>query len=308
MTGTRLAATETDTANASWQSLAFRTGDGLRLHARCYRARGSTRRPALCLAGLTRNARDFHVLASALSTGPEARDVYAVDMRGRGGSDHDSDHRNYTILVEMSDVQDFMTTFGLHDVALIGTSRGGLIAMGLAALQPTRIGAVVLNDIGPVIDKDGLARIAAYVGKTPTPASWEEAGAMCEKACRASFQGISDVEWIAVARQWFNEVDGRPAPGYDPDIAKVFNAAKSGIPELWPQFDALRRVPCLTLRGALSDLLTDETLSRMAARHPDFEAYTVPRQGHAPLLRDEESIAVISRFLARSDGRVSVHA
>ena len=290
-----------DPPDTNWQPLPFRTSDGLNLHARHYAAENSNRRDVLCLAGLTRNARDFHVLASALASGHDARNVYAIDMRGRGGSDFDPNYRNYAILVEMFDVQDFMTTYGLHGVALIGTSRGGLIGMGLAASQPTRIGAVVLNDIGPVIDRDGLLRISGYVGKTPTPASWDEAAKMCKKACLETFPDVSDREWLAVARQWFNEAGGRPAAGYDPEIAKVFNETKDGIPELWPQFTALAKFPCLTIRGALSDLLTATTLTQMADRHPDFASHVVPGQGHAPLLRDRETISVIEAFLRRTD-------
>src|SRR5690606_914696 len=120
---------------------------------------GSRLRPVLCLAGLTRNSRDFHDIAMALSSGENARDVYALDCRGRGRSQHDPDWRNYSIPVEVLDVQDLITLRGLEKTAIIGTSRGGLISMALAAAQPTIIGAVVLNDIGPVIERDGLTRI-----------------------------------------------------------------------------------------------------------------------------------------------------
>ncbi|MEM7776701.1 MAG: alpha/beta hydrolase [Pseudomonadota bacterium] len=290
-----------DTTTASWLPIHMTTQDGLRLSGRHYPAPRSSRRAVVCLAGLTRNVRDFDVVAAALSSGPHARDVYCLDMRGRGGSDHDTDWRNYTVLVEMFDVQDFMTVFGLHDVALIGTSRGGLIGMGLAATQPTRLGAIVLNDIGPVIEPSGLARISGYVGQTPVPATWNEAVALCRKLAGPDFPDVGDAEWAAVARQWFNEENGHPAVSYDPDLAKSFLESKSGIPDLWPLFGALKRVPCLTLRGALSDLFSEATLDAMAQKHPRFRSHTVPQQGHAPLLRDPETIEVISTFLVSAD-------
>lgn len=286
-----------------WQSLRMTTQDGLTLHARYYPASGSHRRTAVCLAGLTRNARDFSVIAPALASGPDARDVYCLDMRGRGESDRDPDWRNYSILVEIFDVQDFMTARGLHDVALIGTSRGGFIGMGLAATQPSRLGAVVLNDVGPVIDKAGLSRIAGYVGRTPTPGSWQEAADQCKRLAGRDFPEIGDDEWLEIARQWFDETsDGRPASGYDPAIAKTFADLAKGIPELWPQFEALKRYPVLTLRGELSDLLTESTVAKMAERHPKFRSHTVPKQGHAPLLRDDATIGAIKSFLSEHDG------
>lgn len=291
-------------AAAEWHPLSFTSRDGTKIAGRHYRlaatAKGQ-RRPVLCLAGLTRNSRDFDVLAAALNSGPDAREVYTLDMRGRGASDWDRDWRNYSILVEAGDVQDFMTIQGLWDVALVGTSRGGLIAMVLGAMQPTRLGAVVLNDIGPVIERESLARIASYLGARKTPGDWETAGRACQKLGAASFPDLVHDDWVRLARQWFNEQDGRPAPGYDPALAKTFADVKDGIPPLWPQFESLKRIACLTIRGALSDLLTDETVREMARRHPRFSSHTVPRQGHAPLLEDDETIGVIKDFLARSD-------
>ena len=160
----------------TWTDIHFTSRDGLRLYARHYPVPGSQRRPVVCLAGLTRNCRDFHDLASALARADDwGRDVYTIDCRGRGRSQYDTDWKNYSILVELNDVLDFMTMRGLSRAAMVGTSRGGLIAMLMAALRPNALGAVVLNDIGPVIERDGLSRIVAYVGRVPLPADWEEA-------------------------------------------------------------------------------------------------------------------------------------
>ena len=147
------------TAGEAFEDIYYTSRDGLRLHARRYPASGGTgrhARPALCLPGLTRNGRDFHDLAVALSKRSHTpRTVYTIDYRGRGLSDFDPDWRNYALQTEMLDVIDFITLRGLHDAALIGTSRGGLITMLLASTQPTAIGAAVLNDIGPVIEHEG---------------------------------------------------------------------------------------------------------------------------------------------------------
>ncbi len=285
-----------------WRDIFITARDGLSLYGRHYPAPGSTRRPVVCLAGLTRNSRDFDVLAAALSgQGPGAREVYTFDCRGRGRSDHAANWKDYAIPVEMLDVQDFMASQQLHGAAIVGTSRGGLIAMVMAAAQPSLIGAVVLTDIGPVIEHAGLARIAGYVGKTPTPRNWDDAARQVAIANREMFPDVQDAEWAEVARQFFNDENGRPIAGYDPKIARSFSLADGAIPKLWPQFMALKRVPCLVIRGALSDLLSTETVAEMQRRHPNCQAITVDAQGHAPLLRDAPTTSAIRDFLAQAD-------
>ena len=285
----------------AWTDITFTARDGLRLYARHYPAPGSRLRPVLCLAGLTRNSRDFHDIAMALSSGENARDVYALDCRGRGRSQHDPDWRNYSIPVEMLDVQDLITLRGLEKTAIIGTSRGGLISMALAAAQPTIIGAVVLNDIGPVIERDGLTRIAGYVGNTPLPTSWEDAARTVADLNRNAFPAVAEDQWLEIARQWFNEAGGHPEPGYDPNLAKSFSMTDGPVPPLWPQFGALAAAPLLVIRGENSDILSAATVQQMRARHPRCASLTVPGQGHAPLLKDAETISAIAGFLADVD-------
>ena len=291
-----------------WQDILFSSHDGLRLYARHYPAPRSRLRPVLCLPGLTRNSRDFHDIAMALSTGETARDVYALDYRGRGRSQYDRDWRNYTVAVEMLDVQDLIVLLGLEKPTIIGTSRGGLIAMALAASRPGAIGAVVLNDIGPVIERDGLTRIAGYVGNTPLPSNWDDAARLVAELNRRAFPAVPEDQWAEVARQWFNDDKGYPAPGYDPALAKAFSATNGPIPALWPQFSALSHVPLLILRGEHSDILSETTVKEMCARHPRCTAVTVAGQGHAPLLKDAQTISAIGRFLADVDaGRPIAH-
>jgi len=288
------------------RSVYFSVRDGVRLHAACYEAPASSRSPVLCLAGLTRNGRDFHDLALALSSGPEARTVWTLDSRGRGLSDSDSKWSNYSILVEAHDVIDFAAMAGIQRVTIIGTSRGGLLAMVIAAIQPSIVGAVVLNDIGPVIERDGLMRIGGYVGRVPLPSTWTEAAKIVEEMSRKQFPAVPKAEWEGVARAWWNEKDGRPAPGFDPAIAKSVAAMGTKIPALWPQFLALSNVPVLVIRGEMSDILSAKTQAEMMRRHPGCAAITVPGQGHAPLLKDQPTQGAISKFIAAHEQRESI--
>jgi pimeloyl-ACP methyl ester carboxylesterase len=285
----------------TWRDIHFSARDGLRLYARHYPTPRSPRRPVLCLAGLSRNSRDFHHLASVLASGDAARDVYALDSRGRGLSERDRDWRNYSVLVELNDALDFLTMKEINGATVIGTSRGGLIAMMMAVLRPNAIGAAVLNDIGPVIEPVGLARIVAYVGRMPVPADWDEATRVVYEMNRRQFPIVPMEDWAEQARAWFNDDNGLPALGYDPNIAKAVSVSEGPIPELWPQFGALAHVPVLAIRGEHSDILGAKTLEGMRARHPRLDVFIVRGQGHAPLLRDGPSISAIQTFLQRCD-------
>lgn len=289
----------------TYRDIYFTSRDGLRLHGRHYPAMfrdGTERRPLLCLAGLTRNGRDFHVFAENIARRADApRDVYTFDYRGRGFSESDPEWQNYTVPLEMLDVLDFMTVTGLSQPAIIGTSRGGLIAMVMAAAQPRSVGPVVLNDIGPIIEQKGLGRISAYVGRIPLPGSWKEAGALTHDMGRRAFPGVSAEEWVEIAKQLFNEHKGRPAPGYDAALSNALSVLDGPIPKLWPQFEALKRVPVLVLRGENSDILSAATVEEMGRRHPALSSFVVRGQGHAPLLRDAETIDVVARFLVATE-------
>jgi pimeloyl-ACP methyl ester carboxylesterase len=287
-----------------WRDIYYASFDDLRLHVRHYPVADSTARPAVCLPGLTRNGRDFHYLASYLSHHPQRpRDVYCIDYRGRGGSDYDRDWHNYTPYVELIDTLDFMTLQDVHRAAIIGTSRGGIIAMMMAALRPTAMGAVVLNDVGPVIETTGLARIMGYVGRTKVPRSWEDAALLLRETNERAFPAIESWQWEEIARAVFNERDGRPAQSYDRRLARALRAINLGrpTPDLWPQFIALGQFPALVVRGANSDLLSAETLEAMVERHPNLRTLTVPGQGHAPVLNEPETVEAIGSFLAAND-------
>jgi pimeloyl-ACP methyl ester carboxylesterase len=175
--------------------------------------------------------------------------------------------------------------------------------MVLAAAQPSLLGAVVLNDIGPVIEAQGLARIAGYVGRVPLPKNWPDAARIVGDLMHRDFPQLSSDDFDAIARQLFNEKNGKPISGYDPKLARCLSVLDGPIPKLWPQFEAMKRIPVLVLRGANSDLLSEATVEEMRQRHPHVSSYTVPDQGHAPLLRDEPTIAAVAAFFAETDSR-----
>lgn len=292
----------------NWEDVTFTSRDGLTLYARHYAPPEPIGRPVLCLAGLTRNSRDFHELATFLSSHPSRpREVWCPDYRGRGRSDYDPDWRNYSPLIELLDVLDLMAIADLYQTAIVGTSRGGIIAMLMAVIRPAAMSALVLNDIGPVIETAGLARIMGYAGKIPVPADWEEATHLVRSMNRRFFPNLTDDEWRKLARQWFSEDNGRPAPAYDAKIANALSEIDitQKLPEMWPQFEALAHIPVMILRGEASDLLSAKTVEEMARRHSRLTAVTIHAQGHAPLLNDRFSMGVIADFLRSADSTIS---
>jgi len=293
-----------DTTDRNWNDIRFTANNGLTLYARHYGQPNPGARPVICLPGLTRNSADFHDLASFLADHPTCpREVYCPDYRGRGQSDYDPQWRNYSPLIELLDLLDLMTIKGLEHAAFIGTSRGGIISMLVAALRPNAIGALVLNDIGPEIETAGLARIMGYAGKVPLPSNWEEATELVRSMNKRFFPNLTDQEWAEMARQLFAEKNGRPAPAYDAKLADALSEIdiSQKIPTMWTQFEALKRFPVLVLRGEHSDILSASTVSRMEASHPRLASITVHAQGHAPLLKDRFTIGIIADFLRETD-------
>jgi pimeloyl-ACP methyl ester carboxylesterase len=287
-----------------WRDIYYASFDDLKLYVRHYPAPEAKLRPIICLPGLTRNSKDFQTLAIYLSKHPEKpRNVYCFDYRGRGRSQYDRSWRNYTPFIELLDVLDFLTVRGLHKVGIVGTSRGGIIAMLMAALRPTAMGPVVLNDIGPVIETRGFARILGYVGRVPAPKTWPDAVTQLREMNERAFPDVNDAQWEEIARDVFDEHRGRPARAYDRRLSRALGTIdlSRAVPDLWPQFIALGQVPVFVLRGANSDLLSPDTLEAMIERHPNLRVLTVPDQGHAPLLKEPETVEAIGAFFAAND-------
>jgi pimeloyl-ACP methyl ester carboxylesterase len=270
--------------------------DGLQLYYRDYDGAEAGPTPVLCLAGLTRNTRDFDDIAAHLA---QTRRVIAADMRGRGRSAYDPKWENYSIPVEAGDVLAILMALGLPKVIILGTSRGGLLATVLAAMKPDVLGGVILNDVGPEIEPRGIARIASYVGVAVTPPeTWDDAMARAKQINGDMFD-MPDSEWMRMTRATYREEGGRPVLDYDMKIGDATRAslAQPQAFDPWMLFGAFAKIPLLVVRGANSDLLSAETVSKMHAIKPDMKSVNVPGRGHAPLLNEPEAVAAIDAFL-----------
>lgn len=270
----------------------FLSKDGLTLH---YEDAGDGP-PVLCLAGLTRNSADFQFLLPFL---PDYR-VIRPDYRGRGQSDHADDFMTYSIAQEAQDAITLLDHLGLDRVTLIGTSRGGLIAMLLAHMAPERLSGVILNDIGPEVTPVGIERIMDYVGKEPNAPDLDTAATTLRAVNADAFPGVSFDRWRVQAEMMFYEkTGGGLGLRYDPRLrdALVGQAGAGPAPDLWALFDALAKLPLTAIRGANSDLLSVETFAKMQERAPGMHTTTVPDRGHVPFLDEAEALAAIHTHL-----------
>ncbi|MEW9837572.1 alpha/beta fold hydrolase, partial [Mesorhizobium marinum] len=247
------------TADSGFTDLYYSATDGLKLHAAVYGEGLRHTTPVVCLPGLSRNARDFHELALYLSRREERpRKVVVFDYRGRGLSAYDRAWKNYNVVVEADDVVAGLVAAGVEEGHFIGTSRGGLIIHRLGSVRPTAIRSVVLNDIGPAIEGEGLAQIRSYLEQAPKPRDMAEAVAIQKAAHGAAFPALSDADWTRFADAIYREQKGRPVADFDPALLKVvkgFDLDKP-IPVIWHLFEALRGMPMLVVRGGNSKLLS----------------------------------------------------
>ena len=251
--------------------------------------------PILCLSGLTRNTRDFDYVTPHLA----GHRLIKMDYRGRGQSDWAKDAMSYTIPVELGDALTLLDHLGIEKVAILGTSRGGLIALGMAMAAPDRILGVAFNDIGPVIEPVGLEVIKAYVGRKPVWRSHEEAAAAMPHALKG-FTDVPTSRWLEEARKLYVETENGLELTYDPRLRDaVLDAGAQPAPDLWPFFDALVGKPMALIRGANSDLLSPETMAEMMRRDPDLIAINVPDRAHIPYLDEPEAVAALHQWLGR---------
>jgi len=286
-----------------FRELRYASADGLNLYARDYGALTGGLVPLLCLPGLTRNSKDFETIAPRLSA---SRRIVCPDFRGRGRSQYAGDPFTYRPEAELADTIALLDRLGIARAAVIGTSRGGIVAMLMTAKHPERLAGLLFNDIGPRIETEGLLRIRSYLGKTPAFQSWAEAAAGL-RLVHAGFGTLSDAEWLAFARRVFHEENGVPVADSDAALAVTFptseDIAQGKVAELWELFDLTKTFPVTVLRGENSDLLSAATVAAMMARHGSAEAATVANRGHVPFLDEPEAFAAIERWLARIDRR-----
>jgi pimeloyl-ACP methyl ester carboxylesterase len=281
--------------------------DGTRLYAMDCRAPESEKIPLLCLSGLTRNHRDFEPIFSEFG---RSRRIIAPDYRGRGLSQHAIDPKSYRPQIELQDVVQLLDHLEVRRVAVIGTSRGGIIGMIMANMAQERMNGLLLVDIGPVIEVDGLKRIASYVGQKREFASWQEA-ALQLAATSAGFEDVSLEQWERVARRVFGERDGRPYTEHDPGLAATFptvdaleNIVEKPMADLWHLMPALNNMPCGLIHGRGSNLLRLNTVNAMQVAVPAIAVTSIPGRGHVPFLDETESVAAIKLWLAAVDNQV----
>ncbi len=267
----------------------FTTSDGLNLF---YTDAGQGL-PILCLSGLTRTTADFDYVTPHLA----GNRLIKMDYRGRGRSDFDSDWANYALPVECRDVLELLAHLGLDKVAFLGTSRGGLNAMGLAMGAKDRLLGVAMNDVGPYIDPDGLDFIMHYIGRNPAAKTHAEAAAAMPHVF-PEFKGVPDSRWMEEAVKHYTQTDTGLQITYDRHlrdaVAKAFSAPS---PDLWPFFDALEGLPLCCIRGMNSNLLSEATLTEMEKRRPDMIVARVPGRGHVPFLDEPEAVDALHRWI-----------
>lgn len=250
--------------------------------------------PVLALAGLTRAGTDFDWVAPHL----EGTRLIRLDYRGRGRSEH-ADWQSYTLAQEAQDVLALLDHLGLERVGVLGTSRGGLVAMMLAATAKERLRGVALNDVGPVIAPEGLAAIEGYLGRRPAQ---KTLAAAAEARAKASpeFRDVPEERWLGEAERHYRETEDGLELRYDPALRDAFLAAgesKEPAPDPWPLFDALEGLPLALLRGDASNILSEETAAEMRRRRPDMIYREVSGRGHVPFLDEPEALEALHLWL-----------
>lgn len=285
---------------AAWSDGYWWSNDGLRLHYRDYPG-PDARPPIICIPGLTRNARDFEGVAERLS--PNWR-VVCVELRGRGESAYAKDPMSYVPLTYLQDLEALLRELKLDRFILFGTSLGGLMTMLLSLSNGTRLAGTLINDIGPVIDVKGLERIRGYVGRSQSWPTWLHAARYFSEMQGDVYPKWNLEQWLVFAKRLCKlGPNGRIVFDYDMRIAEPFKVpgGETGF-DPWVAFRGLSGIPLLAVRGALSDLLTEDTLRQMHGEMPLMESVTVPDVGHAPTLDEPDAVGAIEKLLARIAG------
>lgn len=278
--------------------------DGTKIFYRDTHPDGYKGLTVIALAGLTRNSLDFNYLATHFD--PNLR-LIRIDSRGRGYSSW-SDPASYTVAQEAADVLEVMDQLAIDRAAFIGTSRGGLISMTLAFVALERIVGVLFNDIGPVLEFEGLQKIGTYLGVQPQAKTLSE---MAErlKANRLGFNNVPDSRWLEEAHNQYLQGDGKVDLFYDPALRNNFvesmvDVDAEELPAIWGLFDLLEGKPIAVIRGESSDILSAETVIEMQKRRPDMLTCTLKDRAHVPYLDEPEALATINAWLKLCQSKV----
>jgi pimeloyl-ACP methyl ester carboxylesterase len=271
----------------------FTTSDGTRL---AYDDQGAGL-PLLCLPGLTRTMADFDYLIPHL---PPLR-LIRMEYRGRGASQW-TGAASYTVPQEGKDALELLDHLGVAKAAILGTSRGGLIGMLLAAVAHDRLLGLCLNDVGPEIHRPGLERIFDYVGRNPAAKTHADLAARLPRTM-PGFANVPQSRWLEEAVKHYTQTPDGLTITYDPALRDAFLAAFEGPPvDLWPLWDATAGLPVALIRGANSDLLSQACADEMRRRRPDMIFASVPDRAHIPFLDEPESLAALRAFVAAVEG------
>jgi pimeloyl-ACP methyl ester carboxylesterase len=291
------------TSASGYTPVHFQSDDGLRLFARDYSSLHSALTPLLCLPGLTRNSKDFETIVPWLA---QSRRVIAPDFRGRGLSQYASDPASYRPDMELIDIISLLNFLKINRVAIIGTSRGGIVGLLMASFFHDRLAGLFLNDVGPELDSAGLLRIRSYLGVQNEFASWEMAIANL-KSTNSGFESLAADEWQAFAQRVFKPVNGLPRIDYDPALLQTFPSVEDitagRVANLWEFFGKIEDLPISVARGEHSDLLSAVTVAAMKQQNAALDATTIPKRGHAPFLDEASARDALVRWLARIDAK-----
>jgi pimeloyl-ACP methyl ester carboxylesterase len=273
--------------------------DGLTLYARDYPVSGDEEGlPVIALHGLTRNSKDFEDVAPLIAA--MGRRVVVPDVRGRGRSEWDPNPSRYQPKIYARDVTDMMKALEIDRAVFVGTSMGGIITMALAAMRPRAVAAAILNDVGPAVAPEGIARILSYAGQAASICGWDDAAGYMAKTNGVAFPAFGEDEWMAMARRTFRERDGVPQLDYDPAISVVLSKPPSRFAG-WIAGLLFRKLarkrPTLLLRGELSDVISADIASRMQRVAPGMQRVDIPKVGHAPMLTEPSAVDAIRNFL-----------
>lgn len=285
--------------SAPFQERRWTSRDGLTLFARDYPAAGEgDRLPVICLHGLTRNSKDFEEIAPIIAGW--GRRVIAADVRGRGQSERDTNPKNYKPPIYARDVVEMMAALDIDRAVFLGTSMGGLITMTLMAIRPKIVAAAILNDVGPAVAPEGIARILSYAGKKASISDWSDAANYVRQTNGVAFPDFGEEDWHRFAQRTFRQGPMGPELDYDPAISVPLSKPPSRLAP-WIAGFLFRRLarkrPTLLIRGAISDVISSAIADRMQLQAPGLKRVDVPNVGHAPMLSERAAVDAIDKFL-----------